>query len=237
MRSHLTARFTTRFTTRFTAPRAAALAAGTAAVLAGTGSASTAAGDSHPGERSGKRPAATAAAVAGQDHGSATARVKGSARIHFTLRPRDTIRFSVDATAVPYSKPFPGAPTGLPTDARGTLRFSHFLPETGRTGWAVADVDCLSTGGKTATITAVVRKTNVGRVGKRVGISFQQGEHGAPSRAGFSWGIVNVDGGTDSGGHAGGTGTCQAPAPFAPAVEGGYRVTHAEVPPLPTTRR
>ncbi|MGW1279689.1 hypothetical protein ACWD4V_22430 [Streptomyces tsukubensis] len=219
-----------------TAPRATALVAGTAALLAGTVSASTAAGDSRPGERSEQRPAATAGAVAGQDRGAATARVKGSARIHFTLRPQDTIRFTIDATSAPYSTPRPGLRTGLPTDARGTLRYSHYIPELGKTGWAVAEVDCLSTGGKTATITAVIKKTNVERVGKRVGISFQQGENGAPSRAGFSWGIANADGGTDSDGELGGTGTCQAPAPFAPAVEGGYRVTHAEVPPIPTTR-
>ncbi|QDY78040.1 hypothetical protein [Streptomyces qinzhouensis] len=220
---------------RLTAPRTVALAGATAALLAGTVSASTAANESRPGERDGHRPAA--AAPAGEDRGAATARVKGSARIHFTLRPQDTIRFTIDATAVPYSKPLPGVPTGLPTDARGTLRFSHYIPETGRTGWAVADVDCLSTGGKTATVTAIVRKTNVERVGKRVGISFQQGENGAPSRAGFSWGIVNADGGTDGAGAAGGTGTCQAPAPFAPAIDGGYRVTHTEVPPIPTNPR
>ncbi|MGV9315619.1 hypothetical protein ACWDR0_26050 [Streptomyces sp. NPDC003691] len=225
-----------------TAPRAVALAAATTALLAGTISASTAAGESRSGGQDGKRPSATAptgptgtatTATAGQKHGSATPRVKGSARIHFTLRPQDTIRFSVDATGVPYSNPIPGIPTGLPTDARGTLRYSHYIPELGKTGWAIADVDCLSTGGKTATVTAVIRKTNVERVGKRVGISFQQGEHGAPSRAGFSWGIANVDGGTDSKGRLGGVGTCVAPAPFAPATEGGYRVTHAEVPPIP----
>ncbi|MGX2997572.1 hypothetical protein JNUCC64_25480 [Streptomyces sp. JNUCC 64] len=206
-----------------TTRRTVALVGATAALVAGTVSASTAADDS--------RPRTTAAAGTAA---APVASVEGSARIHFTLRPDDTIRFQVKAKGAPYSEPRPGVPTGLPTDARGTIRYSHRIAGTEKVGWAVAEVDCLSTGGKTATVTAVIRKTNVERIGKRIGISFQQGEGGAPSRLGFSWGVVNVDGGTDGAGEPGGTGTCQAPAPFAPATEGGYRVRHAEVAPLPT---
>ncbi|MFI2209370.1 hypothetical protein [Streptomyces sp. NPDC020141] len=212
-----------------TTGRTLAVVGTAAALIAGTVSASTAAGG--PGSGA----AAPAASAHDVPRKAPVAQVRGSARIHFTLRPKDTIRFEVDAKAAPYSNPLPGLPTGMPTDARGTLRYSHYIPESGKTGWAVAEVDCLSTGGKTATVTAVIRKTNVERVGKRVGVSFQQGEDGAPSRLGFSWGVVNVDGGTDGHGEVGGTGTCQAPAPFAPATEGGYRVQHAEVPPLPRT--
>ncbi|MFE0421857.1 hypothetical protein [Streptomyces sp. NPDC058953] len=220
-----------------TPTRTGAVAATAAALIAGTVSASTASTASGAPEHRATTTATTAAAAAahettGKGKGP-TASVQGKGRIHFTLRPRDTIRFEVDAKAKPYSRPLPGLPTGMPTDAEGTIRYSHYLPETGKTGWAVADIDCLSTGGKTATVTAIIRETNVERVGKRIGISVQQGERGAPSRLGFSWGVVNVDGGTDRHGEVGGTGTCQAPAPFAPVTEGGYRVRHTEVPPIP----
>ncbi|MEU3600583.1 hypothetical protein ABZ714_17970 [Streptomyces sp. NPDC006798] len=232
-----------------TSTRTVALACATAALLTGTVSASTAAdGSGTAADRADRaaNPAATATAapvtpVASVSNTQGTSRkgpaasVKGKGRIHFTLRPKDTIRFEVDAVAVPYGKPLPGLPTGMPTDGEGTLRYSHYNPDTGETGWAVADIDCVSTGGKTATVTAIIRETNVERVGKRVGISFQQGERGAPARLGFSWGVVNVDGGTDADGQVGGTGTCQAPAPFSRVTEGGYRIRHAEIPPIPTT--
>ncbi|MEU5160186.1 hypothetical protein AB0G74_11335 [Streptomyces sp. NPDC020875] len=229
-----------------TSTRTVALACATAALLTGTVSASTAADGSDTPAAHAAKPAATATATgvaaevaaASQARGTSrkgpTASVKGKGRIHFTLRPKDTIRFEVDAVSVPYSQPLPGLPTGMPTDGEGTLRYSHYNPDTGETGWAVADIDCVSTGGKTATVTAIIRRTNAERVGKRVGISFQQGEHGAPARLGFSWGVVNLDGGTDADGQLGGTGTCQAPAPFSRVTEGGYRIRHAEIPPIPT---
>jgi hypothetical protein len=158
------------------------------------------------------------------------ARVVGSARIHYVYSPEDTIRFRVDAEAAPFTRPLtaPGGERGLPTDARGTVRISHRVASTGFTAWAVADVDCLVTGGSTATLTAVVRASNTSEKGERVGISVQQGRGGEPDRLGFGWGVANV--GADR------TGTCMAPAPFAPVVRGGYRVAHADLPPMPRDR-
>lgn len=154
------------------------------------------------------------------------ASVRGSAQIYYAYSANDTIRFKVDAQAAPFSKPFDGAPKGLPTDARGTLAFSHHDPDTNTTMKATAEVDCLVTGGKTATISAVIKET--GKPDRRIGISFQQGEKGRPDRLGFSWGVANVHGLP-----GGGVGTCLAPAPFAPVVKGGYQVVHTELPPLP----
>lgn len=49
-------------------------------------------------------------------------------------------------------------------------------------------MDCLVTSGRTATLTAIVTKSNVEDVGARLGISVQQGGKGEPDRLGFSWG-------------------------------------------------
>ncbi|MGW5674718.1 hypothetical protein ACWEV4_06480 [Streptomyces sp. NPDC003860] len=205
---------------RFTATTRTVAALGAAtALLAGIATATTAhAGPAQPTKPQKWEPQKAAG----------VASVRGSAQIYFSYSANDTIRFSVDAKATPFTDPVPGAPKGLPTDADGTLKFSHYDPDTDRTGWAIADVDCLVTGGKTATLSAVVRKSNTGEDGKRIGISIQQGEHGRPDRLGFSWGVVNVDGRPD-----GGVGTCLAPAPFAPVLKGGYEVAHTELPPLP----
>ncbi|WP_231634119.1 hypothetical protein, partial [Streptomyces clavuligerus] len=173
------------------------------------------------GRQTGKEPWKSSGVLAG---------VRGKAQIFFNYSPEDTIRFGVDAQAAPFTRPIPQAGTGLPTDARGTLTISHYVKATGGTMTAIADVDCLVTGGRTATLTAIVRASGAEPKGKRLGISIQQGENGRPDRLGFGWGVANVDGRED-----GGTGTCMAPAPFAPVVSGGYRVTHAELP-LPSEK-
>ncbi|MFF4641147.1 hypothetical protein [Streptomyces sp. NPDC001389] len=89
------------------------------------------------------------------------------------------------------------------------------------------------TAGKTATITAVVTSSNVGWDGKRIGISVQDGEHGAPDRVGFSWGIANVDVKPDGSVSEPRVGTHMAPAPFAEVVKGGFEVTPAPLTPRP----
>ncbi|NUV98897.1 hypothetical protein [Streptomyces sp. CAI 127] len=165
-----------------------------------------------------------------------TASVHGSARIHYAFSPDDDIRFTIDAEAAPYSRPLPGLPQGLPTDARGTVSFRHFVAATGQIATAKARVDCLVTGGGTATLTAVVTRSDVGPVGERLGFSVGEGRAGEPDRLGFSWGVANVDPEkTDEKGNvtAPRVGTCMAPAPFAPAVRGGFTVRHAELPPSP----
>ncbi|MFH9266015.1 hypothetical protein ACH4KN_17415 [Streptomyces sp. NPDC017546] len=160
------------------------------------------------------------------------ASVHGEARISYVESINDDIRFTIHAEQTPFTRPMPPrAPQGLPTDARGTLKFSHTSP-SGVTGWAEARVDCLVTSGRTATLTAVVTKTNVGETGARLGISVQQGGRGEPDRLGFSWGVVNVDPeNVDENGQPvrPRTGTCMAPAPFTTVIKGGYKVVHAEI--------
>lgn len=161
-----------------------------------------------------------------------TASVHGKARVSYIESLNDDIRFTVHAEQRPFTRPLPPkAPDGLATDARGTLKFSHTSP--GRaTGWAEARVDCLVTSGRTATLTAIVTKSNVEEVGQRLGISVQQGGKGEPDRLGFSWGVVNADpGNVDESGQpvAPRVGTCMAPAPFTTVIKGGYKVVHAEI--------
>ncbi|MFP3992422.1 hypothetical protein U9R90_34135 [Streptomyces sp. E11-3] len=172
--------------------------------------------------------------------GDGVARVHGSGRIAYVYSPDDDIRFTLDARAVPFSQPLPGLPGGLPTDARGTVKFSHHVAETGVTVAAEARVDCLVTGGRTATLTAVITKSDVSEVGKRLGISVYEGRGGEPDRLGFSWGVANTEPeSTDDNGQVvqPNVGTCMAPAPFAPVTKGGFDVRHAELPPLPEAHR
>ncbi|MFD4244157.1 hypothetical protein ACFWP3_21540 [Streptomyces sp. NPDC058525] len=190
--------------------------AGTAAALAATLIAA------------GPAPAAPAAAPK-------PAAVHGGGTILFPYSAKDDIRFTVDAVSTPWTRPFPapGGEKGLPTDARGRVTISHHYTETGFTATAEAEVDCLVTGGRTATLTAVVKNSNVGWDGKRIGISVQDGRHGEPDRVGFSWGVANVDVKPDGTVAEGAVGTCMAPAPFTEVTKGGFKVTPAPLAPEP----
>ncbi|MEW2413790.1 hypothetical protein AB0953_08705 [Streptomyces sp. NPDC046866] len=168
----------------------------------------------------------------------AAAAVHGAAAVRYDYAPADNdIRFTVDAEAAPFTRPFPGpqGAKGSPVDARGKVTVYHSVPGRG-VGTSEAEVDCLVTGGRTATLTAIVTKSNIGDVGKRIGISVQDGRHGEPDRLGFSWGIANLDPPhTDGEGDVAKAtvGTCMAPAPFTTVVKGGFAVTPAALPPLP----
>ncbi|MFI2780826.1 hypothetical protein [Streptomyces sp. ALB3] len=160
------------------------------------------------------------------------ASVHGQARISYIESIDDDIRFTIRAEQRPFTRPvLPIAPEGLSTDARGTLTFSHTAP-SGESGWAEAQVDCLVTSGRTATLTAVVTKSNVEDVGTRLGISVQQAGKGEPARLGFSWGVVNIaPEHVDENGQPmrPQTGTCMAPASFTTVITGGFEVVHAEL--------
>ncbi|MFJ6756614.1 MULTISPECIES: hypothetical protein [unclassified Streptomyces] len=164
-----------------------------------------------------------------------TASVHGGATIYFPYSPKDDIRFTVDAESAPWTRPYPvpGLEKGLPTDARGRVTISHYFTETGFTGTAEAEVDCLVTGGRTATLTAVVKTSNVGWEGQRIGISVQDGQRGEPDRVGFSWAVANVDAKPDGTVAQATVGTCMAPAPFTEVTKGGYKVTPAPLAPQP----
>ncbi|WP_440556346.1 hypothetical protein ACSP97_04175 [Streptomyces sp. SCPE 10] len=151
----------------------------------------------------------------------------------------DVRSFTFDAHADPYSSPLPGIPTGLPTDARGTVKVSHYSADRNVTYTAEGHVDCLVTGPRTATLTAVITKVGPGGppwMGKRLGFSVYDGGDDKGhyrDRVGFSWEMVNLlPGGTGAPSEAE-VGTCMAPAPYAPVVKGGYTVRHADLPPAP----
>ncbi|MFE5811037.1 hypothetical protein [Streptomyces sp. NPDC056491] len=175
-------------------------------------------------------PAAPAAAKVASVHGGGT--------VHFPYAAKsDDIRFTVDAVSAPWSRPFPaeGGEQGMPVDARGKVTIYHAMPDRNFTAVGEAEVDCMVTGGRTATLTAVVTSSNVGWEGKRIGISVQDGERGGPDRLGFSWGVANMDVKPDGSVSEPRVGTCMAPAPFTEVTKGGFRVTPAPLSPRPST--
>jgi hypothetical protein len=175
--------------------------------------------------------AAVAAGTASAEAAPRTARVTGSGDVRLTYWPDKDIRsFSFDAVGAPYSQPKNGAPDGLPTDARGTVRVSHRLAAQNVTVRFRADVDCMVTSPGNAVLTAVVKEADgpvADWVGKRLGFSVQR------DRVGFSWSVVNGDQNEQGEWQEGKAGTCMAPAAFAPVTRGGYTVRHADLPPAP----
>lgn len=170
---------------------------------------------------------------------TAYASVTGSAEFFLPYYPdRDVRTFRFDAQAAPYSRPLPGIPTGLPTDARGTVFVSHYSAEQDKTYTWEGRVDCLVTGPRTATLTAVITKVSPGGpddVGRRMGFSVYDGgkdKGRSGDRVGFSWNGVNLLRDTDL--EEAEVGTCMAPAAYAPVTKGGYTVKHAELLPRPT---
>ncbi|MFF3019296.1 hypothetical protein [Streptomyces sp. NPDC057939] len=161
--------------------------------------------------------------------------VHGAASILYVYSADHDIRFTVDAEAAPFSRPLndPRVKNGLPTDARGKVTFSHGVPGQDITRWGEAEVDCLVTGRRTATLSAVITAGNTDEVGKRIGISIEDGGRGEPDRLGFSWGVANLDVQPDGTIVQPTVGTCMALAPFAEVTKGGFKLTPATLPPLP----
>ncbi|MEO3755796.1 hypothetical protein [Streptomyces sp. B6B3] len=157
---------------------------------------------------------------------AAVASADAEVRIFYVYAPDDEIHFSIDAEGDPFSRPLPGLPDGLPTDARGTFAVTHDFTATGQTARVEGEVDCLLTGGGTASLTAVVTHATddfADWIGHRVGVSLHDGDSdGRGDRLGFSWALAvdTVDVG----------GACLAPAPFAPVIAGDIDVRHAELP-------
>ncbi|WP_237296824.1 hypothetical protein [Streptomyces sp. 3211] len=165
--------------------------------------------------------------------GRGEARIGARARDRFyPYSPDDDIRFTVDATSAPWSRPLPaqGGEKGLPTDAFGKITVYHRVTATGYTAVSEAEVD---TGGRTATVTAVVKTSNVGWEGRRIGIGVQDGTRGEPDRVGFSWDIANLEVRPDGSVFEPSAGTCLAPAPFTEVTKGGYKVIPAPLAPRP----
>lgn len=139
--------------------RLAKSAAVAAALLITAGAAGSATADA---DRSGEGPREAAA-------------LTGTAKLY---RPAgDDITFSFDAHLAAKDNKDPQAATG-------TFRFSHY--KDGKGGYAVAKVDCLTTGGKVAVVTGKVIETDVDAFrNKRVGVSVH--DDGKHDRLGYSW--------------------------------------------------
>jgi hypothetical protein len=163
------------------------------------------------------------------------ARVTGAADFMLPFAPDDDVRhFAFDATAAPYTRPIPGAPIGLPTDARGTVQISHYVAAWKQTIRAEGTVDCLVTGPGVASLTAKITRADEpvkDWVGKRLGFSVL--DNGKHDRVGLSWTVVNLTQNASGQTEEAPVGTCMAPAPFAPVTKGDYKVRHVELPPLP----
>lgn len=172
------------------------------------------------------------------------ASVVGSAEFVLPYHQDEDVRsFTFDAHAAPYSRPLPGIPGGLPTDARGTVKVSHYSAERDITYTSKGRVDCLVTGVRTSTLTAVITEVSPGGppiVGNRVGFSVydggaEKGKGRSTDRVGFSWNGVNLLPKGSAPPQEAPVGTCMAPAPYAPVTKGGYAVAHAELPVPPSS--
>lgn len=167
-----------------------------------------------------------------------TASVTGSAEFALPTVADDDVRsFTFDARAEPYSRPLPlpGLEQGSPTDAVGTVEISHWVADLDVTVTAEAEVDCLVTGPHHATLTAVVTRADdlaKDMLGDRVGFSIYDGGRDTAGRTrdrvGFTW-VLSLDQDDTGAWGAAATGTCVAPAAFAPVTRGGYTVRHAEL--------
>ncbi|MFJ2022697.1 hypothetical protein ACIODW_02640 [Streptomyces sp. NPDC087897] len=188
-------------------------AAAVVATTAGIASASAA-----PASEPGRDARATAPS------GALTSSLKGWGRMDYPDAGHD-IRVTVDAHAT-----FKGVGWAEPDRSWGTFRIYHRMPAAdggpARVNWGDFTVDCLTSGGPTATVTGRIVRTG-GNAGGwddylkrhvRMGISFYvgEGEGGGPSRIGLS-------GGTDEGEPL--LSRCMAPAADAKVIKGGYDLT------------
>ncbi|MEU9052607.1 hypothetical protein AB0D37_19655 [Streptomyces sp. NPDC048384] len=153
-----------------------------------------------------------------------TSSLKGWGRMDYPDAGHD-IQITVDAHAT-----FKGIGWTKPDKAWGSFRIYHRMPaasgEPEKVNWGDFKVDCLTSGGPTATVTGRLVRTG-GNVGAwddylkrhvRMGISFYVGEGAGsgPSRIGLS-------GGTAAGEPL--LSKCMAPAADSKVIQGGYDLT------------
>ncbi|MBD0423969.1 hypothetical protein H0H10_33225 [Streptomyces sp. TRM S81-3] len=113
---------------------------------------------------------------------SAAASLQGTARLGYPVAEEE-VRVSVDAHAA-------YGPGSFPVRSWGTFRISHVVG--GRDHWGDFEVDCLTTGGPTATVTGRLVRTSPGHVWRtelephtRMGVSFHV-PPGGTARVGLS---------------------------------------------------
>lgn len=153
---------------------------------------------------------ATTPAYAGTDRTRLD--VTGTARLDY-VTAADDVRLTVDAHAV--LDPSTGSP--FPERSWGTARISHWFASEQVQLWAEGTVECVTVGGRTATVSMIVEDTapeNADWRGKRIGFSLYAGGRGEPARAGSS-GPVAADQLPE----------CMAPAASMAARSGGFRVS------------
>ncbi|QCX76649.1 hypothetical protein C9F11_14900 [Streptomyces sp. YIM 121038] len=153
-----------------------------------------------------------------------TSVLKGEGRMDYPVRSED-VRIKVDAEAVfPADRPF------RPSRTTGTFRIQHSYPardgKPARTLWGDFKVDCLTTGGPTATVTGILVRTSPGHPWRtaldrhtRMGVSFYvpggDGKNAARDTA-----RIGLSGATAKGRPR--LTRCMAPAADAAVVDGGY---------------
>jgi hypothetical protein len=162
---------------------------------------------------------AVAAPAESTPSATTTASIKGWARMDFPA-PGNNIQITVDAHGT-----FTESSPYFPTASGGTFRIYHRIdqPNGGPplVNWGDFKVDCLTTGGPTATVTGILVRTTPGGPWQdlldrhaRMGVSFYvAGKGGGPSRIGLS--------GATSPGEPLLT-KCMAPAANAAVIQGGY---------------
>ncbi|WP_137988777.1 hypothetical protein [Streptomyces vilmorinianum] len=143
--------------------------------------------------------------------------LKGEARMEYPV-PDEEVRFSVDA----HSTHGPGS---TPTRSWGTFRLSHSYPAKdgapAKVHWGEFKVDCLTTGGPTATVTGTLVRADpdhpwldVLEPNFRMGVSFLVPPKGqGPARIGLSGGTWKDEPLLTK---------CMAPAADARVVDGGF---------------
>lgn len=157
-------------------------------------------------------PAPAAVTAPATESSVTTSALKGSARLGYEVGT-ETVRVSVDAHAT-----FEHG--SIPTRSWGTFRISHVID--GRDYWGDFEVDCLRTGGPTATVTGRLVRTSPGHPWQtalephtRMGLSFlvPRNHANGPARVGLSGATLKGEPLLTK---------CMAPAADMPVTEGGY---------------
>ncbi|MFI0981257.1 hypothetical protein ACH4SP_30135 [Streptomyces sp. NPDC021093] len=143
---------------------------------------------------------------------AAVSSLKGDARMDYPVADQE-VRVSVDARST-YTA------GSIPQRSWGTFRISHF--QDGKLHWGEFKVDCLTTGGPTATVTGRLARTSPGHPWltdldphTRMGVSFL-----VPEKPGKGETRIGLSGATKKGAPL--LTKCMSPAADAKVVDGGY---------------